>query len=248
MSYNKKVYTASANLYDSNSSAMELAFFEYKASIKLANVFEEFQGKVAKRGTLMYDYDKAIIIVLNLEEMLQLKTYFNTIVSKKMDNIIFRHKSGESIKEFYSVYSLDSQTECFQIYLADLERDDPDGDPVATAWFNFAETTLTGTKVKFNAGLFVFKEWIDASIRMMLKIEVHANKINNGYVTNFNDNRRGGRRSNYSNNDQEFDDNDTPVRSRPKVLKRTSRPKNKEAGGNDNNNFTKKVVADDIPF
>ena len=85
MAYNRRplTYTASVNFYNSNCSSLELAFMNYSGGIKIASVFDEFKGKKARRGDLMYDHDNAITFALAIEELIQIRKFMNDLLTKK---------------------------------------------------------------------------------------------------------------------------------------------------------------------
>jgi hypothetical protein len=230
---NAPVYTDVVQLYNNNLSACKFGYVNFAGFIKISPVLDEQRGKKARRGTSMYDYDSGIIISFNAAELAEMLGSFDQLASGKKAGISFSHKSGNSVKNFVIGKNIDEQDgNNFQIYLAEFDRDDPDGEPIADVWF---EVNLDEEGA--DAALILIKNWIKSALDVTMKTASHLVRCSGGFQSG-----EGNRRSYRQNNEDNDDSPNQERRRRPNSGGRSSKPNQNDEEGTPFN------PDDEIPF
>jgi len=168
-------FTRAAQLYNSALGALELGYADFQGYFRVANVNPDFVGKKARRGALMYDHEHAIMITLNQGELAVLDLAIDGILSGEEPMLVFSHKVGNSVKKLTIGMGLDGESKRLQVCVTELDRDDPDGDPIGQAWYepDAEEAREVGGK-QVDPAVVIIRAWIKEAIRVSLKGMAHS--------------------------------------------------------------------------
>jgi hypothetical protein len=196
-------FVYSERFFNNQVGALEMGFisgaYNNTAYIKVSNVLEEVKGKKAKKGQTMFDYDKSLIFNLSTPELIILKKGLDMIDDGEIESIDpLEHKYGESIKKLTIGKKLDGESENIQIYVEELERDDPESEPINSTWFEFGSERKLSKKITINAEIEVFKKWLEYALAYSLNV------VNSAVCNSF---KSSG---NYGNNRDDRDDERRP--------------------------------------
>jgi len=222
----KSVYTDSYNFFNSSCSVLQLGFVNASGYMKVSPVNEEFRGKKAKRGAQMYNYDEQIFVSFNIEDLIILNHIVDSIEDGSIESYTFSRKINNSIKNLHIGRNLDADDGeevgldgPIQFYFEDLDREDPDGDPIIEIWFEFEKNKELGIYVEYEA----LKAWIGEAVSISTKTGKHALEYAKAQ-TQSKSSGNGGSRSRKNDDEDEEENERRPSRKRPTSKK--SKPSN----------------------
>lgn len=182
MAYQQKkppISTIAHKFFNSEFGTMQLKFMNRNSILSIAPILEDMKGKKARRGVDMYDYTNQVGMSLNTEELVQLKYCIDALATGDMKELKFSHTFGESIKNITFGIGQDEESDNLQIYMEELERQNPDDEPLKYVWYEFNPHTGQEIEGLISLEIEVFKQWLDSAIRVNFLEVSHANFVNN---------------------------------------------------------------------
>lgn len=191
------IVTVAHQFYNSEHGTLQLKFMNRKAVLSIAVINDDQKGKKARRGAMMYDYDNAIGMSLSIAELIIVKANLDALVSGERVELKFSHTFGEAIKNITFGVGQDADengengSPYLQIFMEELDRKDPDGEPVAYAWYEFNpnEEEIEGIE---SLEVEIFKAWVDSGVRVSFLEGSHAQMLNQYGTPKANPRNQGG--------------------------------------------------------